>query len=599
MLPQAFKAAAVQFEPTMFDKERNVTRLLAMVEEAAKAGAALVVTPEMGITGYCWYDRDEVAPFVEPVPGPTTDRFAALAGRVGCHVVIGMPEVDPATGLYYNSAVLIGPEGVVGVHRKTHPYISEPKWAASGDLGHAVFDTPIGRIAMLICMDIHFIETARLAALGGADVICHISNWLAERTPAPYWISRAMENGCYLIESNRWGLERTVQFSGGSCIIDPDGSIAAVVDSGDGICYGTVDPARARRREVLGESVFAQRRPELYMNLLTNTFLWNPADFFTLYGHDPLPAGRRSVVSVAQFTSSADVDANLLRIEQLAAEAQARDGAELVVFPELAICGLQDPRRQAQSADGPAIGRLVRFAMARGLYLVVGFAERDGDAFHNAAVLVGPEGLIGVYRKTHLATADRVWAVAGSAWKIFDTRIGRIGVLIGHDASFPEAGRSLALLGCDLIACPAAQRACFTGAHAGTAVRQNYPIPTGADPMHWHLYRARGGENNAYFAFANAVDPATGAGGASGIFGPDTFSFPRTEKLVWADEGIASLTIDTTAIAGSPYPTNVVRRKDIVLMRLPHHYKALIAGALGSIPGETAGRPATEAATFA
>ncbi len=52
-------------------------------------------------------------------------------------------------------------------------------------------------------MDIHFVETARLVALQGADVICHISNWLAERTPAPYWISRAFENGCYLIESNR------------------------------------------------------------------------------------------------------------------------------------------------------------------------------------------------------------------------------------------------------------------------------------------------------------------------------------------------------------------------------------------------------------
>jgi len=51
-------------------------------------------------------------------------------------------------------------------------------------------------------MDIHFLETARLMALHGADVICHISNWPAERTPAPYWISRAFENGCYVVESN-------------------------------------------------------------------------------------------------------------------------------------------------------------------------------------------------------------------------------------------------------------------------------------------------------------------------------------------------------------------------------------------------------------
>ena len=79
---------------------------------------------------------------------------------------------------------------MVGRHRKTHPYISEPKWAAAGDLGHQVFDTPIGRIALLICMDLRFVETARLVALPGADVICHIANWLAERTPAPYTMRR-------------------------------------------------------------------------------------------------------------------------------------------------------------------------------------------------------------------------------------------------------------------------------------------------------------------------------------------------------------------------------------------------------------------------
>jgi predicted amidohydrolase len=92
-----------------------------------------------------------------------------------------------------------------------------------------------------------------LLALDGVDVICHISNWLAERTPAPYWISRAMENG-YLL-SNRWGLERGVQFSG-SCIIEPDGNIAAVVDNGNGIAYAEIDINCSRQRQVLGEPVF-------------------------------------------------------------------------------------------------------------------------------------------------------------------------------------------------------------------------------------------------------------------------------------------------------------------------------------------------------
>ncbi|MGJ4890996.1 nitrilase-related carbon-nitrogen hydrolase [Bradyrhizobium sp. HKCCYLR20261] len=568
-----YKVATVQFEPTLGEKERNIEGLLALCEQAASSGAKLIVTPEMGTTGYCWYDRAEVAPYVEKVPGSTTHRFAALARRHDCYIVIGMPEVDD-DDIYYNSAVLIGPDGVIGRHRKTHPYISEPKWAAAGDLHNQVFETPIGRIALLICMDIHFVETARLMALGGADIICHISNWLAERTPAPYWISRAFENSCYVIESNRWGLERTVQFSGGSCVIAPDGSLPAVIDKGDGVAFAEIDLAWARARKVLGEPVFAQRRPELYPELLTNTYSWNPRDFFGLYGHQPWPVGKRSRISAAQFAPSSDVAANLARIAELAAAAKG-EGAELVVFPELAATGLTDPAETAEPIPGRITGTLTGIAAEQGLTLVCGLAERDGNTIYNSAVLVTPDGKITTYRKTHLTTAERSWATAGDDWTVVDTPMGRIGILIGHDAAFPEAGRVLALRGCDLIVCPSAVKGTFSAAHAGTEVMQPAPIPTGADAHHWHHFRVRGGENNAYFAFANVCDAANEDRGLSGVFGPDTFAFPRREAMVERGEGIATLEIDTSNL-DSVYPTNVVRRKDLVCMRMPHSYRALV-----------------------
>lgn len=568
-----YKVATVQFEPTLFEKEKNVTRLLELCEQAAASGAKLIVTPEMGTTGYCWYDRAEVAPYVEKIPGTTTHRFASLARRHGCYVVIGMPEVDD-DGIFYNSAVLIGPDGIVGRHRKTHPYISEPKWSAAGDLHNQVFDTEIGRIALLICMDIHFIETARLMALGGADIICHISNWLAERTPAPYWISRAFENSCYVIESNRWGLERGVQFSGGSCVIAPDGHITAVIDKGDGVALADIDLDAARARRVLGEPVFAQRRPELYPELLTNTFSWNPRDFFSLYGHEPWPAGKRSRVSVAQFAPTSNVAANLATLAALAGKAK-HDGAELVVFPELAVTGLADPAASAQPIPGPATMALVAFASEHGLYLVCGLAERADDGIYNSAVLVTPSGEVTTYRKTHLSSSERSWATPGETLTVVDTPIGRIGMLIGHDALFPEAGRVLALRGCDLIVCPAAIAGVFSASHQGTDVPQPAPIPTGADPHHWHHFRARGGENNAFFAFANVCDPAQGYPGLSGVFGPDTFEFPRREAIAEDGEGIATSVVDTTNL-DSVYPTNVVRRKDLVAMRMPHSYRALV-----------------------
>ncbi|MFS2224346.1 nitrilase-related carbon-nitrogen hydrolase [Pantoea sp. B65] len=561
------QVAAIQFEPTQFRKEENISQLLTLAAQAAQGGARLIVMPEMGTTGYCWRDREEVAPWVETVAGETCRRFSALAREHDCYLVLGMPEEDAATGLYYNSAVLIGPAGVIGVHRKTHPYISEPKWAANGDLGHQVFATPIGNIALLICMDIHFIETARLAAVGGAQIICHISNWLAERTPAPYWLTRAWENGCALIESNRWGWERGVQFSGGSCVVDGDGRLLAARDSGDGIVAAEIQLPQHN-------PTLAKRRPELYQRLMTNTFSWNPGDFFGLYGMNPLPQGKRSDVAVAQFTPRGQPEANLQKMREMAQAAKAA-GAELLVFPEKALTG-GGGREQAISASHPAVIAFLQLAMALDMTLLSGWIEQEGDRFYNSALLVGPQGVIANYRQIHLNLADRQWATAGERWISADLPCGRVGLLLGEDLLIPEAGRILALEGCDLIACPAALAEPLPLAHSGTTIGHNYPIPTGADPLHCLLPRVRAGENNLWLAFANSCDALTGSFGISGIYGPDTFAFPRSEAKVLQAEGMATLTIDT-GDSSTPYPTHVVRRKDLVLMRQPHYYTALLA----------------------
>jgi predicted amidohydrolase len=561
-----YLAATVQFEPEMFAKERNIDALKRLVEEAAASGARLIITPEMGLTGYCWYDREEVAPYAESVPGPSTECFAALAAKHDCYIVIGLPEVEPANGLYYNTAVLVGPEGYLGKHRKSHPYIAEPKWAASGDTGHQVFETSLGRIALLICMDIHFLETARLVALRGADVICHLSNWLAERAPAPYWISRARENGCYLIESNRWGLERGVQFSGGSCVIEPDGHVQTSRDDGDGIVLGEIDTDH-----VTGP-LAAERRPDLYHELLHQTYAWNPLDFFRLYGHQPLPKGKASTIAVAQFAPSNHLDDNLSQCISLIAQA---GHAELVVLPELALTGLNADAINPISLDHPVFDSLRRLAEERQQYYVVGFAEALEGNLYNAAAVVGAQGVMAVYRKIHLNDVDREWATPGERWVSCDLPLGRVGMLIGHDADFPEAGRILTLRGCDVIACPAALPGPFHSAHPGTGIRQPVPIPTGPDDHHWHHYRVRGGENNCYFAFANVHMPEAGLPGLSGIFGPDTFHFPRQEALLTSATGCVQLAIDTSNL-DSAYPNSAVRRKDLMVMRLPHHYLELL-----------------------
>ncbi|WP_193045450.1 nitrilase-related carbon-nitrogen hydrolase [Mycolicibacterium baixiangningiae] len=575
MSETTYVAAAVQFEPVLFDKQRNITRLVELVEEAAVGGAKLITTPEMGISGYCFFGTAEAETMAEPVPGPSTEIFAELAAIHDCHIVIGMPERDLETGLLYNSAVLIGPQGIIGTHRKTHGYIAEPKWAAPGDLGHQVFDTPLGRIALLICMDIHFVETARVVALGGADVICHISNWLAERTPAPYWISRAFENSCYLIESNRWGLERGVQFSGGSCIIAPDSGVLASCDSGDGVVTAEINLAAVQAARATGASGLSGRRPQLYRDLHINSYLWNPRDFFTLYGNAPMPPGRASVLAVAQHDSTSDATANIAQIRATFVEAVG-DGADLVVFPELSVSGPPSASADyAESIDTEGILQpLLDAAAGCNGYLVVGMAERGaaGMSPYNSAVLIGPEGIVAVHRKIHLSDDDDMYFAAGDSWTHADIRVGRVALLHGDDVLRPESGRVAALRGCDVIAVPARIAATLHHGHPGTTVPLNYPIPRAASHLHWHHMRVRAGENNVYLAYANPPE----FGGRSGVFGPDTFEFPRRERVAGPAAEVLLAPIDTSDGPG-PYPANVVRRKDLVSMRLPHHYRALSA----------------------
>jgi predicted amidohydrolase len=583
--PAPYRVAAIQFEPTLFSKSANLEALLRLTNEAAAGGAKLIVTPEMATTAYCWATRDEITSDVEPVPGPTTRRFAEMAADHDCWIVVGLAEVDPETDIYYNSAVLIGPEGPVGLYRKTHAYISEPKWAKDGDLGLPVFETPIGRIAMTICMDACYPETARVPALAGADVICFPTNWLSEKSPSPSWMARAAENGVYLVAANRYGLERGVQFSGGSAVIDPDGSLQSVVDSGDGIVWGWIDPARARDKHPVSgrpEDLIADRRPDAYGTMTLNTYLWDPKEFHGLYGIRPLPETRRSRVAVVQFSpNSGDVAGNLDRV---AGETAALGDTDLVVFPELVVTGSVADRetaeRLAESIPGVSTERLREIAASADAYLVAGLIERDADSgqLYNSAVLVGPSGVCGTYRKLHLAGEDRAWATPGDlGLSTFDIPAGRIGVLIGYDALFPEAARSLALDGADIIACPSLLSWPPVLPYGETVVPMPPFVEAGATDAHFHLWRERERENNAHVLFANGAAPWLGW---SGCFAAVWESEPRQESLVRGNgEGTSTLEIETHEVS---------RAKDLVRMRMPIWYDAMQA------PPETAARIARE-----
>lgn len=574
-----YRAAAIQFDPLLGAKNANLAALTRLTEQAIDSGARLIVLPEMAPTGYCWQSRDEIAPMVEPIPGPTTDHFVSLAAKSDAFIVVGMAELEPATGIAFNSAVLIGPSGIVGLYRKTHLYISDPKWAKAGDLGLPVFATELGNIGMAICMDMAFPEAVRVPAVHGADLLAVPTNWLSEKSPSPTFMARAAESGVYVIGANRYGIERGVQFSGGSAIINPDGSIQQSRDTGDGVVIGEIDLDAARDKRLVphrSENRIADRRPDDYGDLALSSHLWNPRAFHGLYGYRPLPPGRLSQAAVIQQSPLADyVDGN---IEGIVAVARNHLDLDLLIFPELSVSGpIADRARAVAVAEpipGPTTRRLTAAAAAAQTWIVAGMVETDGDDLYNVAVLLGPDGYIGHYRKLHLADADRTWATPGNrGLPTFDLPIGRVGLLIGYDLIFPEAARILAIAGADLIACPSHVDWPPVMAQGPTTVPFPPHVERAATNDHFHLWRERSRENNTYIAFANWPSPAMGW---SGIFGPELEELPRREAVVAGSEpGMAALEIDTTNLDSS-YPTNVVRAKDLLQMRLPIWYDALL-----------------------
>ena len=210
--------------------------------------------------------------FAESVPGPTTDRIASICKELNTFVVCGM--LEKSGSQLFNTAVLIGPDGLIGSYRKVHlPYLGVDRFTTPGDRPFEVFEAAGVRIGMLICYDGGFPEAARVLAIRGADIILLPTNWPPGGAyMAEFSINcRAMENGVYFAAVNRIGFENGFSFIGKSRICSPVGATMATIDEDTpGIIRAEIDPIAARTKRIVrvpGKHMIdrmADRRPEMY-----------------------------------------------------------------------------------------------------------------------------------------------------------------------------------------------------------------------------------------------------------------------------------------------------------------------------------------------
>ena len=228
----------------VLDPQRNLAATARRIRLAAGGGARVICVQELFRSRYFPQAEDTAAfSLAEPIPGPTTERFCPLAQELEVVIVASVFEAR-APGVYHNTAVVIDADGqILGKYRKMHipddPGFYEKFYFTPGDLGFRTFRTRYAHVGVLICWDQWFPEAARLAALGGAEIIFYPTaiGWgagetqAARRTQLEAWElvqrSHAVTNGVYVAAVNRVGREGKITFWGNSFAADPFGRVLA------------------------------------------------------------------------------------------------------------------------------------------------------------------------------------------------------------------------------------------------------------------------------------------------------------------------------------------------------------------------------------
>jgi predicted amidohydrolase len=233
------------------DVARGLDRIARVVDRARARGAEMVVLPECALGGYLGAGPEGLdAATALSVDGPEIERLAAIAG----HTVVCAGFTEAGEGGPYSSAVCVTGDGVIGHHRKVHLPPSEVGAFSPGDSFRA-FDTPVGRVGMLICYDKVFPEAARSLALDGAEIVASLAAWPVCRFAPAARIcddrqtrqfnlldqARAVENQVVWVSSNVAGRSGPLRFMGQAKVVDPDGTVLSRTGGRSGIAVARVD----------------------------------------------------------------------------------------------------------------------------------------------------------------------------------------------------------------------------------------------------------------------------------------------------------------------------------------------------------------------
>lgn len=272
--PVGLGIAQISAEP--YEVEHNKRLCRQAIRDCFSAGSDLTVLPELIVQGYVT-DRRRLLPIAETIPGPTVEEWTELAADGNGYVVGGLVERD--ADRLYNSAIAVGPQGLIAHYRKMHLFAGEKQTFAPGDLGLPTAATRFGTIGVCVCYDLRFMEVTRILSLRGARLICVPTAWVPgfdqarrdETGMAPQ--ARTAEvlanlNQVFIACASQAGRHGGQEFLGSSVVIDPYGrrSLGPMSGTSDQVETVIVDFEDTERSQVRGTGISprADRRRDVY-----------------------------------------------------------------------------------------------------------------------------------------------------------------------------------------------------------------------------------------------------------------------------------------------------------------------------------------------
>jgi len=258
-----------QFRPLFGKVNQNVKKVVNALRDVE---ADLIVLPELALTGYYFRDRNELKALAEdPDSSSTVEALIKLCQQNKMYMVTGFAE--KSEDKLFNSALLIGPNGVEHTYRKLHLFNEEKHLFDAGDIPLQINVVKGMKVGMLVCFDWVFPETMRALTIQGAEVIAHPSNLVLSFCQEAM-ITRCLENRVFAITTNRFGSDKRphgeIKFTGKSQIVGPGGLlIKRAVTQREALFITEIDPAQSQNKNITKlNDLIADRRTEYYQDLM-------------------------------------------------------------------------------------------------------------------------------------------------------------------------------------------------------------------------------------------------------------------------------------------------------------------------------------------